>query len=270
MSENSITAADGANLEFIKRPNEERGNADHGWLKTFHTFNFADYYDPRFEKHGCLRVINEDRVEPKEGFGTHAHREFEIFSYIVDGALEHRDSMGNVEIMKRGDVQLTSAGTGIRHSEKTSGTQPVHFLQIWSVPSTRGLSPNYYHRHFSDEEKRQGWVAVVGKQGDEGVSDEREGTGPTPVHSPLWLYATLLAPGKTIERPLNLSKGYLHVVQTSGYNDGKPKGAQVKVSGALELGEGDGAFISNKGEGEIVRVENVGDTEAELLLFDLD
>ncbi|KAG8856986.1 hypothetical protein FRB91_011910 [Serendipita sp. 411] len=178
MSENSIIAADGANLEFIKRPNEERGNADHGWLKTFHTFNFADYYDPRFEKHGCLRVINEDRVEPKEGF--------------------------------------------------------------------------------------------VGKQGDEGVSDEREGTGPTPVHSPLWLYATLLAPGKTIERPLNLSKGYLHVVQTSGYNDGKPKGAQVKVSGALELGEGDGAFISNKGEGEIVRVENVGDTEAELLLFDLD
>ncbi|KAG8764611.1 hypothetical protein FRC16_008332 [Serendipita sp. 398] len=88
MSENSITAADGANLELIKRPNEERGNADHGWLKTFHTFNFADYYDPRFEKHGCLRVINEDRVEPKEGFGTHAHREFEIFSYIVDGALE--------------------------------------------------------------------------------------------------------------------------------------------------------------------------------------
>lgn len=179
--------------------------------------------------------------------------------------------MGNVEVMKRGDVQLTSAGTGIRHSEMTHGNDQVHFLQIWSLPYTRGLSPKYYHRHFTDDEKRNGWVPVVGKQGDEGVSDEREGTGPTPVHSPLWLYATLLAPGKTVEHPLLMKKGYIHVVQTSGYNTAESKGNKVKVNGAIELGEGDGAFITNQGEqGQPVRVENIGDGEAEILLFDLN
>lgn len=191
-------------------------------------------------------------------------------SYIISGNLEHRDSMSNVEVMKRGDVQLTSAGTGIRHSEKTDGDNQVHFLQIWSVPNKRGLTPKYYHRHFSDEEKRQGWVAVVGKIGDEGVSDSREGTGPTPVHSNLWLYATLLGAGKTIDHPLKYSKGYIHVVQTSGYNTEKSKGNRVKLNGAVELGEGDGAFVTNGGENEIVKIENIGDGEAELLFFDLD
>ncbi|CAG7847790.1 SubName: Full=Uncharacterized protein {ECO:0000313/EMBL:CCA71183.1} [Serendipita indica DSM 11827] len=241
MAQTPIQAADGAKITFTIRPSEERGNADHGWLKTFHTFNFADYYDPRYEGYGPLRVIN----------GV-------------------RDSMSNVEVMKRGDVQLTSAGTGIRHSEKTDGDNQVHFLQIWSVPNKRGLTPKYYHRHFSDEEKRQGWVAVVGKIGDEGVSDSREGTGPTPVHSNLWLYATLLGAGKTIDHPLKYSKGYIHVVQTSGYNTEKSKGNRVKLNGAVELGEGDGAFVTNGGENEIVKIENIGDGEAELLFFDLD
>lgn len=271
MAQNAIPAADGAKLAFVARPNQERGHADHGWLKTFHTFNFADYYDPRYEKWGNLRVINEDRVDPDEGFGTHAHREFEIFSYIVNGELEHRDSMGNVEVMKRGDVQLTSAGTGIRHSEKTHGTAPVHFLQIWSLPSTRGLSPSYYHRHFTDEQKRQGWVPVVGKIGDEGVTDEREGKGPTPVHTPLWLYATLLAPGKILDHKMRMSKGYIHVVQTSGYNTRRSTGKKITVNGGLELSEGDGAFVTRTGDaGETVRVENVGEGEAEVLLFDLE
>lgn len=178
--------------------------------------------------------------------------------------------MGNIEVMKRGDVQLTSAGTGIRHSEMTHGDNQVHFLQIWSVPSTRGLPPKYYHRHFSDEEKRQGWIPVVGKQGESGVSDSREGSGPTPVHSPLWLYATLLGPGKSLDHPLSMNKGYIHVVQTSGYNTGASKGNKVKVNGAVELAEGDGAFITSEGEsGQVVRVENIGDGEAEILLFDL-
>ncbi|PVG04557.1 RmlC-like cupin [Serendipita vermifera] len=269
MAQTTVPAADGSNIELILRPSQERGNADHGWLKTFHTFNFADYYDPLFEKWGSLRVINEDRVEANQGFGTHAHREFEIFSYIVQGELQHRDSMGNVEVMKRGDVQLTSAGTGIRHSEMTHGDKEVHFLQIWSLPSTRGLPPKYYHRHFSDEEKRKGLVPVVAKQGEEGVSDSREGTGPTPVHSPLWLYATLLGAGNKVEHALKMKKGYVHVVQTSGYNTETSKGNRVKVNGALELGEGDGAFV--KGDaGEVVRIENIGDSEAEVLLFDLD
>lgn len=271
MSQNAIPAADGAKLAFAIRPSHERGNADHGWLKSFHTFNFANYHDPRFEKWGNLRVINEDRVDPKEGFGEHAHREFEIFSYIVSGELEHRDSMGNVEVMRRGDVQLTSAGTGIRHSEMTHGKDPVHFLQIWSLPSTRGLPPKYYARHFTDESKRLGWAPVVGKAGDEGVSDAREGEGPTPVHTPLYLYATLLAPGKTVQHNLKMSKGYLHVVQTSGYNTEASKGNKIKVNGGLELSEGDGAFVTRTGDpGETVTVENIGDGEAELLLFDLD
>lgn len=179
--------------------------------------------------------------------------------------------MGNVEVMRRGDVQLTSAGTGIRHSEKTYGSAPVHFLQIWSVPSTHGLSPKYYARHFSDESKREGWVAVVGQVGDEGVSDTREGEGPTPVHTPLWLYATLLAPSKTVQHKLAMSKGYLHVVQTSGYNTEVSKGNKIKVNGGLELSEGDGVFITRTGDaGETVTVENVGEGEAEILLFDLE
>ena len=182
-----------------------------------------------------------------------------------------RDSMGNVEVMRRGDVQLTSAGTGIRHSEKTYGSSPVHFLQIWSVPSTRGLAPKYYARHFSDESKRQGWVPVVGKEGDEGVLDSREGEGPTPVHTPLWLYATLLASGKKVDHKLSMSKGYLHVVQTSGYNTVASKGNKIKVNGGLELSEGDGVFITRTGDaGEVVSVENIGDGEAEILLFDLE
>ncbi|OJT07148.1 Quercetin 2,3-dioxygenase, partial [Trametes pubescens] len=148
-------------MKVIPRRSDERGQADHGWLKTFHTFSFAGYHDPQHEQFGPLRVINEDRVDPKTGFGTHAHREFEIFSYIVNGELEHRDSMGNVEIMKRGDLQMTSAGTGIRHSEHSHGSKQVHFLQIWSVPSTRGLTPQYFTRHFTDEEKKDQWAHVV-------------------------------------------------------------------------------------------------------------
>jgi len=179
--------------------------------------------------------------------------------------------MGNVEVMRRGDVQLTSAGTGIRHSEKTHGNSPVHFLQIWSLPSTHGLTPRYYHRHFTDEQKRRGWVPVVGVIGGEDVTDAREGEGPTPVHTALWLYATLLAPGKSLEHKLGMSKGYIHVIQTSGYNTGSSKGNKIKVNGGLELSEGDGAFVTPTGEGaETIKVENIGEGEAEVLLFDLE
>ncbi|RPD64482.1 pirin domain-containing protein [Lentinus tigrinus ALCF2SS1-7] len=260
-------------MKLVPRPSNERGNADHGWLKTFHTFSFASYYDPQHEQFGCLRVINEDRVEPKTGFGTHAHREFEIFSYIVSGELEHRDSMGNVEVMKRGDLQMTSAGTGIRHSEHTHGPKPVHFLQIWSMPSTRGLSPQYFTRHFADEEKKDGWAHVVAPVDGEGVVEKREAPGPAPVHSPIDLYATLLSQGMKVSHRFARQKGYIHVVQTSGYNTKEASGAQVRVSGAegspLDLKEGDGAYIM-AAPGEEVVVENVGDRVAEVLLFDME
>lgn len=179
--------------------------------------------------------------------------------------------MGNVEIMKRGDIQLTSAGTGIRHSEMTHGPDQVHFLQIWFITSTRGLIPKYFHLHFTDNEKRQGWVSVVREQGKPGVSGKRDDIGPTPVHSPLTLYSTLLASGKTAEQSLARSKGYIHVIQTKGYNVEASRGNKVKVNGVVELDEGDGVFITNTGDaGQAVRVENIGSNEAEILLFDLD
>ncbi|KAI0742008.1 pirin domain-containing protein [Daedaleopsis nitida] len=264
-------------MKLVPRPSSERGNADHGWLKSFHTFSFAGYYDPQHEQFGSLRVINEDRVAPKTGFGTHAHREFEIFSYIVSGELEHRDSMGNVEVMKRGDLQMTSAGTGIRHSEHTHGAQPVHFLQIWSVPSTRGLTPQYFTRHFSDAEKTDRWARIVAPVGADGVLKKREGDGPAPVHSPLSLYAALLSPGKKVAHlfeGLGVNrKGYVHVVQTSGYNTEEARGAHVRVLGtggqSLDLKEGDGAYIM-AAPGEELMVENVGSGVAEILLFDME
>jgi hypothetical protein len=263
-----------SSIKFVPRKSEDRGNADHGWLKTFHTFSFASYHNNEHQSFGSLRVINEDRVAPKTGFGTHSHQEFEIFSYVVAGELEHKDSMGNTEILRRGDLQLTSAGTGISHSEKAHGSKEVHFLQIWSLPSTSNLQPKYFTRHFSNEEKTDKWVRIVAPVGADGVLAVREGEGPAPVQSPLTLYATLLGQNKSLNRPLTGKKGYIHVVQTSGYNEGASKGASVKVTSKdgeeLTLGEGDGAYIFVGNGGNAFQVENVGEHVAEILVFDLD
>ncbi|KAG6838071.1 hypothetical protein C0991_002111, partial [Blastosporella zonata] len=133
--------------------------------------------------------------------------------------------MGNTEVLKRGDLQMTSAGTGISHSEKAHGSAQVHFLQIWSVPHTSRLTPKYYTRHFTDAEKKNTWVRIVAPVGKEGVLDEREGSGPAPVHTALTLYATLAEKGQRLEQPLKGKKAYVHVVQTSGFNTGKATGA---------------------------------------------
>ncbi|PSR80355.1 hypothetical protein PHLCEN_2v6740 [Hermanssonia centrifuga] len=266
-------------VRLVPRRSDERGNADHGWLKTFHTFSFAGYQEDGHDHFGCLRVMNEDRVEAHTGFGTHGHREFEIFSYVVSGELEHGDSMGNQEILKRGDLQMTSAGTGIRHSEKAHGSKPVHFLQIWSVPSQSGLSPQYFTRHFPDEEKRDKWAQIVAPVGADGVVEKREASGPAPVHSPLSLYASLISPSITLSHTLPAAsktsqrKAYIHVVQTSGYNPGKADGAHVKVGGpdgeSVELREGDGSYIMIDA-GSTMEVQNIGDKVAEVLLFDVE
>ncbi|KAG6900622.1 hypothetical protein C0993_007295 [Termitomyces sp. T159_Od127] len=262
-------------LKFLPRRSEERGHADHGWLKTFHTFSFAMYQDYKHEQYGPLRVINEDRIEPRTGFGTHSHREFEIFSYVVSGQIEHKDSMGNTEVLNRGDLQMTSAGTGISHSEKAYGPKQVHFLQIWSLPHTSRLTPKYFTRHFSDEEKKNKWVRIVAPVGAEAVLDAREGTGPAPVHSALTLYATLADKGQKLEQALKGKKAYVHVVQTSGYNAGESSGATVRVGGThtseeLELKEGDGTYVAVGNGGATFTLENIGDRTAEVLLFDLE
>ncbi|KAF9038199.1 RmlC-like cupin domain-containing protein [Panaeolus papilionaceus] len=241
-------------MQFVPRKSEDRRHAEHGWLKTFHTFSFAMYQDHKHELFGPLRVINEDRVAAHRGFGTHSHREFEIFSYVVSGELEHKDSMGNTEILKRGALQLTSAGTGISHSEK-----------IWSLPHTPRLTPKYYTRQFSDAEKKNKFVKVVAPVGEEGVNTEREGEGPAPVQKS----------GVKAEVKMGGLKGYVHLIQTSGYRVGAAQGAMVRVGqvkGANEtvLREGDGTYVFVGERGNVLSVENDGEGVAEVVVFDLE
>lgn len=260
--------------KLVLRPSTERGHADHGWLKTFHTFSFASYGDFNHMGFGSLRVLNEDRVETGTGFGTHPHREFEIFSYVVDGALEHGDSMGNTEVLKRGDLQMTSAGTGIKHSEKCYGPKQVHFLQIWAMPNESRLTPKYYTRHFSDDQKRNKWAHIVAPatKASQDVIDKREASGPAPVHSPLDALATILSPTSSLSYTARRTKVYAHLIQRSGYNTGTPSGAAVKIdvgSDSVQLREGDGVYITLT-PGVNVGVQNVGEKDGELLLFDTE
>ncbi|THH27159.1 hypothetical protein EUX98_g7032 [Antrodiella citrinella] len=266
-------------ISVTPRRSEERGQANHGWLKTFHTFAFASYHTEQHSQFGSLRVINEDRVEAHTGFGLHPHAEFEIFTYVISGQLEHRDSMGNVEILGRGDLQMTSTGTGIRHSEKTYGEVQTHFLQIWALPNKSRLPPQYYTRHFTDEEKKDNWVRVVAPVTDDGVTDKREAAGPAPVHGTITMFATLLSPNASVSQTFPKSskssprKGYIHFAQTSGYNIGPASGGQIDVAGAdgptTQLKEGDGAYAVAESGAEIT-VTNTGDSVAEVLLWLID
>lgn len=258
-----------AALKITPRRWSARGHADHGWLYTFHTFSFASYYNPKFESFGPLRVINEDRVEKGTGFGTHSHAEFLIWSYIVSGELEHKDSMGNLEKLRRGEVQFTSAGTGIRHAEYNRNKQEdTHFLQIWAKPNKSRLQPSYNTRKFTDEMKQDNLVRIIEStdrhSGADGEND------PIPAHADLSMSASILSPGKSVTHDLVAEgerKVFVQLVM-SGRTQPKSGGAKIKV-GDVELGEGDGAFIEGaKGPGQIT-VESVGDRSAEFLLFDM-
>ncbi|MGC3981702.1 MAG: pirin family protein [Steroidobacteraceae bacterium] len=231
-------------MNTIRRSNE-RGYADHGWLKSFHTFSFADYYDPQHVHFGPLRVINEDRVAAGAGFGTHGHRDMEIISYVLDGALAHKDSMGNGSTLRPGDVQRMSAGRGVRHSEfNGSTTDPVHFLQIWIMPNAQGIEPGYEEKHFTAEDKR-GRLRLIASP------DAADGS--VLIHQDARVYAGLFDGEESARLDVQSGRGiYVHLVR-----------GELKISGHT-VTTGDAIAISDDKE---LTLE--AGKEAEVLVFDL-
>jgi len=223
----------------------DRGHANHGWLDSHHTFSFADYYDPREMGFGALRVINEDRVQAGKGFGTHPHRDMEIISYVLEGELAHKDSLGTGSVIRPGDVQRMSAGTGVLHSEfNHSPDALVHFLQIWIEPNRRGVKPSYEQKTFPLEDKRGRLRLVASPDGAEGS---------VIIHQDVRVYAGVLDGTDTIIHLLDKGRrAYLHVARGS-----------VELNGQT-LGPGDGAKVSDESELTLTRAQ-----DAEVLLFDL-
>ncbi len=228
----------------IRKANE-RGHFNHGWLNTYHTFSFDQYYDPRYMGFRVLRVINEDFVSPGRGFPMHAHRDMEIITYILEGALEHEDSMGNGSVIRPGDVQRMSAGTGVRHSEKNpSPTEPVHLLQIWILPHTVGLDPSYEQKAFSEDERANKLRLIASSDGDDGS---------VLIHQDANLYASIIDEGNSVTHTTPETRyGWLQVA----------RGA-VDVNGE-HAEQGEGAVIVGESKIEIAARQ-----PAEILLFDL-
>src|ERR1039458_9895153 len=204
------------------RYSKDRGHAQHGWLESYHTFSFAGYQDPQFEGFRSLRVINEDRVEPGQGFGKHPHDNMEILSYVIEGALEHKDSMGTGSVIKPGDVQVMGAGTGITHSEfNPSPKEKVHFLQIWMLPDKGALKPRYSQKHFSNEDKKDRLKLI-------GSNEGREGS--VVIHQNIDLYASLLGPGKSLQYKIRPGSGFwLQMVE----GELEVNGSKLKAGDAL-------------------------------------
>jgi redox-sensitive bicupin YhaK (pirin superfamily) len=222
------------------RKSEERGRADHGWLQSRHTFSFGDYYDPKHVEFGVLRVINEDRVAPEEGFGTHGHRDMEIVSYVLEGQLGHRDSMGNGSVIVPGDVQRMSAGSGVLHSEMNpSASEPVHFLQIWIRPSAEGITPGYEQKHFGPAQKR-GLLRLVAS------ADGAEGS--VRIHQDVRIYAGLFDGAERAELTLAPERrAYIHLargsLQANGVALAAGDGLKVSDVSALTLSDGHAAEV---------------------------
>lgn len=227
------------------RRSQERGQADHGWLKSHHSFSFAGYYDPAWMGWGNLRVINEDRIAPGTGFGTHGHRDMEIISYVLEGSLAHKDNMGNVKAIPPGDVQRMSAGRGVMHSEfNHAPNSTTHFLQIWIEPNVTGIEPGYEQKRFSDEEKRGQLRLVASGDGAQGS---------VTIHADAAMYAGLFDGDEQAELPLNPArKAYVHLV----------RGA-LEVNGQRLQG-GDAAVLAGDSLLSLAHGE-----DAEVLVFDL-
>jgi len=231
------------NLQFRKA--NERGDADHGWLHSRHTFSFANYYDPRWQGFKNLLVINDDRVDGGEGFPPHPHRDMEIVSYVLEGALEHKDSMGTGSVIRPGDVQRMSAGTGVRHSEyNASKTEPVHFLQIWVLPKERSSAPGYEQKTFTEQEKRGRLRVVASPNG-------RDGS--VTIHADAEIHAGVFEDGQRVDLEVKPGRAaWIHVAKGS-----------VKVGGE-RLVEGDAAYTTEAGN---VTIEGAG--KGEVLVFDV-
>jgi len=227
------------------RKAKDRGHFDFGWLDTYHTFAFGDYYDPEFMGFRSLRVINEDRVAPRTGFPTHGHRDMEIITYVLEGALEHRDSMGNGSAIRPGEVQRMTAGSGVTHSEQNSSkTDAVHLLQIWIMPNARNLKPSYEQKTFSDEEKR-GQMRLVAS------NDGRDGS--VTINQDAAIYASVLEPRSEVVHQLGANRNaWIQVA----------RGA-ITVNGS-DLNQGDGAAVSAESA-----IAIAGREASEVLLFDL-
>lgn len=224
----------------------ERGHADHGWLKTWHTFSFGSYYDPAHIEFSALRVMNEDYVAPGQGFGTHPHRDMEIVTYVLEGALEHRDSMGNGEILRPGEFQRMSAGTGITHSEfNPSPDEPVHLYQIWLHPERKGITPSYEQKGFAEEERLNRFRLVASRNGDEGS---------LLIHQDARIYLATISEGTSVTQTFAPGRnGWLQVLRGS-----------VSVNG-IELDTSDGAALTAIGAATVT-----ARSDAEVMLFDLN
>ena len=231
-------------MQQIRR-SQERGYADHGWLKSYHTFSFADYYDPQHVEFGPLRVIHEDRVAPGAGFGTHGHRDMEILSYVLDGELAHRDSTGTSSVIRPGDVQRMSAGRGVQHSEfNNSRSQPVHFLQIWIKPDVAGIAPEYEEKRFEPEQKRGRLRLIASPDGADGS---------VRIHQDARVFAGLFDGAEQQTLPVERGRRiYVHVVR-----------GRVSVNGEL-LAAGDALAAT-----AIESLALTNATDAEVLVFDL-
>lgn len=231
---------------FVIRRGTDRGRTRLAWLDSRHSFSFADYYDPDHMGVGDLRVINEDRVKPGAGFPTHGHRDMEIITYVLDGSLEHKDSLGNGSVIRPGDVQRMSAGTGVRHSEYNhSAAEPVHFLQIWIVPNAADLPPTYEQKHFEDAALRGDLCLIASPDG-------RRAT--VTVHQNVLLYAARLNAGDRVEYQVGDNRrAYIHIARGHLSLNDEP------------LSAGDGAAVAGKNSVKLL----ASDQSAELLLFDL-
>ena len=227
-------------MNEIRRSNE-RGLADHGWLRSFHTFSFADYYDAQHMGVGPLRVINEDRVQPGAGFGTHGHRDMEIISYVLEGELAHQDSMGNGSVIRPGDVQLMSAGTGVQHSEfNGSKERPVHFLQIWIQPQYQGIVPGYEEQRFTTQDKR-GRLRLI-------ASPDRA-QGSVLIHQDARVYAGLFTGEEHAQLPLSPQRqAYVQVARGSLSANGEP----LATGDALKVTQADSLVLANGQDAEVL------------------